>query len=497
MTRKKTPAAEDVPEALEPMAEEQTEVAETLSGEGTDVHPEETGTMELAAETSESPEVTDSQAESATPQSEATPEKKSTRRRASARSGLTESETSAENETESEMPASEAEPGAAAASNFESAGIQEGAGLPDVSEGAGGSSGNSPIFLGADLDHPNAEGAEPEIPDIPDIPYGEDEADMDAATDPIAHQEPANSSVKSPDPPIDERRAFFGLDFHELDRGLTPEQQQEWNSIYASYRGHNVMTGSIAGVDRLRMRVRDRKTGEMKWQQMFCAIVIPFRVRILIPETELWMPGEERPNYVLRNIPGAVIDFVITGVDREGGYAIGSRKAALPSRRYYFSTQPGMHHTGSRITCNVLVVGPRRCLVSCNGFDISLTQRELSWSAIPDLRDKYHSGDYLSCIVRHYDQERGRLSISVKETLPNPFDGAVFRHPQGSHRQAMIAGKYGGGIFCNLPDGVTIMCNYSFHYDDSAFRVGDRVILIVQRYDMEKKQIYGKIVAKV
>ena len=56
MTRKKTPAAEDVPEALEPMAEEQTQVAETLSGEGTDVHPEETGTMELAAETSESPE---------------------------------------------------------------------------------------------------------------------------------------------------------------------------------------------------------------------------------------------------------------------------------------------------------------------------------------------------------------------------------------------------------------------------------------------------------
>ena len=51
-------------------------------------------------------------------------------------------------------------------------------------------------------------------------------------------------------------------------------------------------------------------------------------------------------------------------------------------------------------------------------------------------------------------------------------------------------------MFCNLPDGVTVMCSYSFHYDDSAFHSGDRVMLIIQRYDDRKKQIYGKIVAK-
>ena len=72
---------------------------------------------------------------------------------------------------------------------------------------------------------------------------------------------------------------------------------------------------------------------------------------------------------------------------------------------------------------------------------------------------------------------------SVKETAPNPYDGAEFRHPVQSHRQGVIAGKYGGGVFCNLPDGVTVMCNYSFHYDDASFRSGDRVMLIIQRYD--------------
>ena len=296
--------------------------------------------------------------------------------------------------------------------------------------------------------------------------------------------------------PEDERRAFYGLDFNELDRELTPEQRQEWNSVYASYRGHNVMSGTVIGVDRHRLRVKDRRTGEMTWHQLYCAIVIPFRVRILIPETEMWQRGEERPGYVLRNLPGAKIDFVIIHVDRKAGFAVGSRRLALSSRRYYFSVRPGLNARGSRANCEVLVVGPRRCLVSCHGFDLDLTQRELSYTAMPDLRDVYHSGQTLDCIVKEYDREEGRLSVSVKETAPNPFDGAEFRHPAQSHRLAVISGKYGGGVFCNLSDGVTVMCNYSFHYDDSVFRIGDRVMLIIQRYDDSKKQIYGKIVAK-
>ena len=231
-------------------------------------------------------------------------------------------------------------------------------------------------------------------------------------------------------------------------------------------------------------------------QSMYCATVILFRVRILIPSTEMWMQGEERPDYVLRNMSGANIDFVVTHVDREAGFAIASRRLALRTRRYYFSTQPSMHRAGSRVKCHVLAVGPRRCLVECGGYDIDLTQREMRYTAIPDLREQYRRGDALDCIVKAYDRESGKLAISVKETNPNPFDGAELRHPTGSRRQAESAGKYAGGVFCNLPDGVVVMCSYSFHYDDAAFAIGDKVIVMIQRYDFGKKQIYGKIVAK-
>jgi len=299
-----------------------------------------------------------------------------------------------------------------------------------------------------------------------------------------------------PEPEQSSRRGFYDLNFNALDRDLTTEERQEWNSIYASYRGRSALTGKIIGVDPLSVSVRNGQTGESDRQTMYCAIVIPYRVRLVTPAAEMWEDGQERPDFVLQNMVGAVIDFIITKVDRESGFAIASRRMAARSQRYFFTHRLSLHREGTRTRCRVLSVGPRRCLVECYGHDINLTQRDLRYTAIPDLRDAYRPGDELECIVKSYDAAAATLKISVKETESNPFEGAELRHPVGSRRQAAIAGKYGGGVFCNLPDGTVCMCSYSYQHEDSDFQVGDTVILVVQRYDTEKRQMYGKILSK-
>ena len=40
------------------------------------------------------------------------------------------------------------------------------------------------------------------------------------------------------------------------------------------------------------------------------------------------------------------------------------------------------------------------------------------------------------------------------------------------------------------------MCNYSYQHEDADFMVGEHVMLIVQRYENEKLQMYGKIMNK-
>jgi len=302
--------------------------------------------------------------------------------------------------------------------------------------------------------------------------------------------EPPKPAVKS------DRQLFFELKFNELDRGLTPEERQEWNSIYASYRGRSALTGTIIGVDPRSIYVWNPQTEKKEKLTMYCAIVVPYRVRIVIPETEMWEEGEERPDFVLQNMVGAKIDFIIIKVEREAGFAIGSRRLASRSQRYFFAHREDLHRIGARVKCQLLAVGPRRCLAECYGHDIGLTQREISYTAIPDLRNEYHAGRELDCIIKVYDPEKDELVISIKEIETNPFLGAEQRHPVGCRRLAVISGKYGGGVFCNLPDGVVCMCNYSYQHEDSDFMVGENVMLVIQRYDDEKLQVFGKIMSK-
>ena len=210
----------------------------------------------------------------------------------------------------------------------------------------------------------------------------------------------------------------------------------------------------------------------------------------------MWMPGEERPTHVLRNMSGAEIDYVILDVDRVGGVATASRRMGAMIKRRAFDTARSGHEPGEKLTCQVLTVGPSRCLLECAGRDLTLRYQDMSYASYSDLREKYHPGQTLDCVLKEYDRASGRMVISVKEAAPNPFEGARQRHPLGSRRQAVISGKYGGGVFCTLPDDTTCLCLYTDQHTDRDFREGDTVILVIVKYDMERSLIYGRILSK-
>ena len=103
-----------------------------------------------------------------------------------------------------------------------------------------------------------------------------------------------------------------------------------------------------------------------------CAVVVPYRIPILIRESEMWELGEERPDFVLRNMVGASIDVIVTKVERTANRAQASRRQASRSQRRFFAAREDLHAVGSRITCRMLAVGPRRCLVDCYGYDLDI-----------------------------------------------------------------------------------------------------------------------------
>ena len=288
---------------------------------------------------------------------------------------------------------------------------------------------------------------------------------------------------------------FNELNLAELDSELTPEERDEWQSIYASYRSGSVMRNTVMGVDYHEISYKPKGETKTVKESMRCAIVIPYRVKIIIPEQEMFLLPTIEGGYVLHSMGGAKIDYVVTKIDREGGLAIASRKIALRKMQTATNRRPIEDRV---VNVDVVSVGRSMCIVNYGGYDVVLNQRDVQYNMIPDLREVIHPGEIRKAKVKEFEPEKGNLVLSIKETMPHPFDGAEIRHPRGSSRVATIAGKYGGGVFCRLDDKVTdVLCSYGTMHYDGDFQIGDRVEILITKFNYDRKLIYGKMLRKL
>lgn len=288
---------------------------------------------------------------------------------------------------------------------------------------------------------------------------------------------------------------FKDLDLTELDKDLSEEQQKEWNAIYASWRAGSILTGRVVGVDTTTITLINEETGEPERVAINCLVVISYRVKVLIPEQQVWFDEKTtRPEHVLRSMTGAVIDYVITGIDRESDCCTASRRSAMYVRRKAFTKLAP--RVGKKVSVNVLAVGASHLLANCGGYDMTLSQRDLSYGMLGDLRDKYHPGETLTAVLKEYDEENQTIRVSVKEAEPHPFDGVEIRYPLNCRRASVISGKYKGGVFCKLEENLDCLCTYSMYQCDEDFDIGDQVIVVITQYDYPRKLVYGKIVVK-
>ena len=94
------------------------------------------------------------------------------------------------------------------------------------------------------------------------------------------------------------------------------------------------------GIDIKRIPVKSKFLGKKEFKEIICLVIVGYRVKVLIPDNEVWYDGNSRPPHVMRSMTGAVIDYVITDIDREGECCLASRRKALEIRRREFKRIP-------------------------------------------------------------------------------------------------------------------------------------------------------------
>ncbi|NPV52321.1 MAG: bifunctional 4-hydroxy-3-methylbut-2-enyl diphosphate reductase/30S ribosomal protein S1 [Firmicutes bacterium] len=89
-----------------------------------------------------------------------------------------------------------------------------------------------------------------------------------------------------------------------------------------------------------------------------------------------------------------------------------------------------------------------------DGVEGLLHVSDMSWGRVKDPKDVVSEGDHIKVMVLGLDKEKGRISLGLKQTLPDPWLDIEKRYPVGSIATGKVTKLMNFGAFVELEPGI-------------------------------------------
>jgi len=152
---------------------------------------------------------------------------------------------------------------------------------------------------------------------------------------------------------------------------------------------------------------------------------------------------------------GKKFDFMVIEYGENGRKIILSRRPLLEKIEEEKKTalkdslQKGMTVQG--VVTSVRDFG---AFVDIGGVQALLPVSEMTWGRVEDTRSLYKPGDTIEAIIINLDWENDRVTLSFKDTLPDPWNEVVRNYIEGSIHKGRVSRLTDFGAFITLEAGV-------------------------------------------
>ncbi|MEI6209451.1 MAG: 30S ribosomal protein S1 [Desulfuromonadales bacterium] len=173
--------------------------------------------------------------------------------------------------------------------------------------------------------------------------------------------------------------------------------------------------------------------------------------RAFCPYSQIALRRVENPESLI----GTRLTFRISDYAEKGRNIVVSRRALLEEeqRRLKDEAQAGMRE-GMTVTGTVTSLQDFGAFVDIGGLEGLIPVSEIGWSRVRDVRDVLSVGQQLQVVIKTIDREKERISLSLKDTLADPWDHVVAHYPEGSFHTGPVARLDSFGAFVTLASGV-------------------------------------------
>jgi len=171
-----------------------------------------------------------------------------------------------------------------------------------------------------------------------------------------------------------------------------------------------------------------------------------------------FLPGSHadlRPARNLDRYIGQRGRFAILKFNRARGNVVVSRRAVLERERESMKEEtlkvlePGIVLEGT--VKNITDYG---AFVDLGGIDGLLHVTDMSWGRVNRPADVVQVGEHVKVVVLKYDPERGRVSLGMKQILPDPWTTVAERFPIGARVRGKVVSLADYGAFVELEPGI-------------------------------------------
>ncbi|MBI4679463.1 MAG: 30S ribosomal protein S1 [Elusimicrobia bacterium] len=132
-----------------------------------------------------------------------------------------------------------------------------------------------------------------------------------------------------------------------------------------------------------------------------------------------------------------------------------SRKAILEAERHEKARAlKESLREGMRVKGTVTSIRNFGAFLDLGGLEGLVPVSELAWSRVEKVEDKLSVGQEVEVVVKRLDWENDRVSLSLRDALPDPWEGAPRRWPVGSYHFGKVSRLAPFGAFVTLGEGV-------------------------------------------
>ncbi|MCL2341102.1 MAG: 30S ribosomal protein S1 [Proteobacteria bacterium] len=201
---------------------------------------------------------------------------------------------------------------------------------------------------------------------------------------------------------------------------------------------------------------------------------------------------EHPEEYLDKSLAFKVIEF-----GNQGRNIILSARAVLEEQRQQEREQlKARLHEGMQVKGIVTSIRPFGAFVDIGGVDGLIPIAELAWGQTDRVEDVLSRDQQVEVVIKRLDWDNERISLSLRETLENPWDKVTQRYPEGSVHQGTVSRLTAFGAFVTLEPGVDGLLHISrlgagkrIHHPREVVSVGQEMTVKVESIDVEQKRL--------